>query len=72
MILHPAMSTHNHSVSGDWLTSDYSNCSWTSMARSCLLLRTDPAIVKLGITSLSAVVQWVSWRRWWMSCFCGL
>ena len=49
MILYPAMSmssTRNHSVSncsGDWLTSDHSNCSWTNVARSCFLRRTDLA-----------------------------
>ena len=65
MILYPATSTHNHSVSdssGDWSTSDHSNRSWTNVARPLFLLRTDPASEKLGITSLSAVVQWVSCR----------
>ena len=32
------------------------------MARPCLLLRIYPASEKLGITSFSAEVQWVSWR----------
>ena len=35
-----------------------SNRSWTNVARPWFLLRTDPASEKLGITSLSAVVQW--------------
>ena len=48
--------------SGDWSTSDHSNRSWTNVARPWFLLRTDPASEKLGITSLSAVVQWVSRR----------
>ena len=46
----------------DWSTAVHSNCSWTDVARPCFLLRTDPASENLGITSLSAVVQWVSWR----------
>jgi len=65
MILYPATSTHNHSASdcsGDLLTSDHSNRSWTNVARQWFLLRTDPGCEKLGITSLSAVVQWVSCR----------
>jgi len=41
---------------------DHSNRSWTNVARLYFLLRTDPAIEMLGITSLSAVVQWVSCR----------
>jgi len=65
MILYHATSTHNHSVSdcsGDWSTSDHSNRSWTYVSRPWFLLRTDPASEKLGITSLSAGVQWVSCR----------
>jgi len=65
MILYPATSTHNHSVSdyfGDWSTSDHSNRSWTNVARPWFLLRIDPASEKLGITSLPAVVQWGSCR----------
>jgi len=66
MILYPAKSTHNHSVSdctGDWSTKVRSNCSWINVARPYFLFRTDPTGVKLGITSLSALVQWVSWKR---------
>ena len=33
-----------------------------NVARPCFLLSTDPAVEKLGITSLSAVVQWDSCR----------
>ena len=65
MILYPAISTHNHSVSdcsGGWSICDDSNRSWTNVARPCFLLKTDPASEKMGIASLSAVVQWVSWR----------
>jgi len=61
----PATSTHKHSVSDcsrDWSTSYHSNRSWTNVARPWFLLRIDPASEKLGITSLSAVVQWVSCR----------
>jgi len=59
------VSTHNHSVSdcsGDWSTSGHSNRSWTNVARSWFLFRTETASQNLGITSLSAVVQWVSCR----------
>jgi len=59
MILWPATFAHNHSVSdcfGDWSTNAHSNWSWTNVARSCFLLRTDSASEELGITSLSAVV----------------
>ena len=66
MILYPATSTHNHSVSdnsGDWSTSDHSNRSWINVARPWFLLMTDPASGKLEITILSAVVQWVSCRK---------
>jgi len=65
MILYPATSTHNHSISdcsGDWSTSDHSNRSWTHVVRPWFLIRTDPASEKFGMTSLSAVVQWVSCR----------
>ena len=59
------MSTHNHSVSdwsGDWSTSDHSNRSWTNVARPWFLLKIDPPSEKFGITSLSAIVEWVSCR----------
>ena len=65
MISYSAMSRHNHSVSDcsrGWSTSDHFNRSWTNVERPWFLLRTDPASEKLGIISLSAVVQWVSWR----------
>jgi len=48
--------------SGNWSTSVHSNCSRTNVARPCFMLRTDPASERLGITNLSAVVQWVSRR----------
>jgi len=54
--------TRTQSLIGDWSTSDHSNRSWTNVAGPCFLLRIDPASEKLGITSLSAVVQWVSCR----------
>ena len=44
----------------DWSICDHSNRSWTNVARPCLFLRTNPASEKLGIASLSAIVQWVS------------
>jgi len=72
MILYPATSTHNHSASdcsGDWSTSDHSNRSWTHVARPWFLLRIDPASEKLGITSLSAVVRWVSCRTMMKAAF---
>ena len=59
----PATSSHKHSVSdcsGDWSTSDHSNRSWSSVAKPCFLPRTDTVSEKLGITGLSAVVQWIS------------
>jgi len=65
MILDPATSTHNHSVSdysGDWSTIDHSNRSWTNVTRPWFLLRIDPASEKLGISSLPAIVQWGSCR----------
>jgi len=37
-----------------------------NVARVCFLLRTDPPSEKLGVTSLSAVGQWVSCRRMMM------
>jgi len=63
MILYPATSIQKHSVSdcsGDWSTSDNYNRPCTNVARPCFLRRTDPTCEKLGITSLFAVVQWVS------------
>jgi len=66
MILNPAMSTHDHSVSdfsGDYSTSGHSNRSWTNVARSWFLLRTDPASAKLSITSLSK--PWWHWTCPW-------
>jgi len=65
MIIYPATSTHNHSVSDcsvDWSTSGHTNCLWTNVTRPCFLQRTDPASEKLRIASLFAVVQWVSCR----------
>ena len=45
-----------------WSTSVHSNRSWTNVARPCSCSGLTQLSEKLGITSLSVVVQWVSWR----------
>ena len=56
------MHTHSHSItnpSGDQSVS----FTWTKIARPCFLLENNPVRVKCGITSWSALVQYVCCRR---------
>ena len=66
MILNPSRSTHIHSIAdplGDRSARVRLSCLCTNVARPYFLLYTEPASVKLGITSRSELVECVPWRR---------